>query len=266
MEIIVGEDVADAADLAGKAARGDTDVIVVVGGDGTVRLAVEATIGSGKPLAVIPAGSGNDFARNLGIPLDPADAVEVILAGHRRAIDLGRVSFPDGQTALFSTVAATGFDAAVTARAIDMRRPRGQSRYTIAALLELLALRSRHYQVRVDDHAVESDLIFAAIGNTTSYGGGMKITPAASITDGQLDVTLALTPPRMARWTIARVFPKVFSGKHIGSPNVRTMRGAEVELYCDPPALVSVDGDLVGQLPAVFEAVPHAIEVFAPAS
>ncbi len=231
-----------------------------------MRLAVEAIIGSGKPLAVIPAGSGNDFARNLGIPLEPADAVEVVLAGHRRPIDLGRVSFPDGQTALFSTVAATGFDAAVTARAIDMRRPRGQSRYTIAALLELLALRSRHYQVRVDDQAVESDLVFAAIGNTTSYGGGMKITPAASITDGQLDVTLALTPPRLARWTIARVFPKVFSGKHIDSPNVRTMRGEEVELYCDPPALVSVDGDLVGQLPAVFEAVPHAIEVFAPAS
>lgn len=266
VEIIVGEDIADAADLAGKAARGDTDVLVVVGGDGTVRLTVEATIGSGKPLAVIPAGSGNDFARNLGIPLEPADAVEVILAGHRRPIDLGRVSFPDGQTALFSTVAATGFDAAVTARAIDMRRPRGQSRYTIAALLELLALRSRHYQVRVDDQAVESDLIFAAIGNTTSYGGGMKITPQASITDGRLDVTLALTPPRLARWTIARVFPKVFSGKHIDSPNVRTMRGAEVELYCDPPALVSVDGDLVGELPAVFEAVPHAIEVFAPAS
>ncbi|ETA08230.1 diacylglycerol/lipid kinase family protein [Gordonia alkanivorans] len=264
VDIIVGEDMADAADLAGKAARGDTDVLAIAGGDGTIRLAVEASIGSGKPLAVIPAGSGNDFARNLHIPLDTAEAVQVILDGHRRPVDLGRVSFPDGRTALFATVAATGFDAAVTARAIDMRRPRGQSRYTIAALFELIALRSRHYQVRVDDDTVEADLIFAAIGNTTSYGGGMKITPKASVSDGQLDVTLAKIPPRFARPTLARVFPKVFAGTHVDHPLVQTMRGAEVELYCDPPALVSVDGDLVGELPAVFEAVPHAIEVFTP--
>ncbi|MBD0862822.1 YegS/Rv2252/BmrU family lipid kinase [Gordonia sp. zg691] len=264
VEVIVGEDIADAADLTGKAARGDTDVLVVVGGDGTVRLTVEASIGSGKPLAVIPAGSGNDFARNLGIPLGTAEAIEVILAGHRRPIDLGRVSFPDGQTALFSTVAATGFDAAVTARAMDIKWPRGQARYTIAAFLELIGLRSRHYQVRVDDECVESDLIFAAIGNTTSYGGGMQITPEASVSDGLLDISMAANPPRLPRWTIARVFPKVFSGKHIGHPLVTSMRGEEIELYCDPPALVSVDGDLVGALPAVFEAVPRAIEVFAP--
>ncbi|KAF0971282.1 MULTISPECIES: diacylglycerol/lipid kinase family protein [Gordonia] len=266
VEVIVGEDMADAADLAGKAARGDTDVLAVAGGDGTIRLAVEASIGSGKPLAVIPAGSGNDFARNLGIPLDTAEAVKVILGGHRQPVDLGRVSFPDGRTALFATVAATGFDAAVTARAIDMRWPRGQARYTIAALLELIALRSRHYQVRVDDETVEADLIFAAIGNTTSYGGGMRITPTASVSDGLLDVTLAKNPPRLARPTLAGVFPKVFTGKHVDHPLVQTMRGSEVELYCDPPALVSVDGDLVGELPAVFEAVPHAVEVFTPAA
>ena len=92
----------------------------------------------------------------------------------------------------------------------------------------------------------------------------MKITPQASITDGRLDVTLALNPPRLARWTIARVFPKVFSGKHIDSPNVRTMRGAEVELYCDPPADVSLDGDIVGSLPTVFDILPGAIEVYVP--
>ncbi|MEO9329585.1 diacylglycerol/lipid kinase family protein [Gordonia aurantiaca] len=265
VEVIVGEDIADAADLVGKAARGDTDVLVVAGGDGTIRLTVEAGIGTGKPLAVIPAGSGNDFARNLRIPLDTEAAVRVVLDGHREPVDLGRVSFPDGRTALFATVAATGFDASVTARANDMRWPKGQARYTLAALRELVGLRSRYYQVRVDDATVEDDLIFAAIGNTTSYGGGMRITPKASVSDGLLDVTLARTAPRMPRLTLARVFPKVFSGTHADHPLVRTLRGGEVELYSDPPAPVSVDGDLVGELPAVFEAVPRAIEVFTPA-
>ncbi|MDY6807876.1 MAG: YegS/Rv2252/BmrU family lipid kinase [Actinomycetota bacterium] len=264
-EIITGSDAQDAAERTGKAARGDTDGIVVVGGDGTIRLAVEATFGTHKPLGIVPAGSGNDVARNLDIPRDDVTAaVDIIATGHTRAIDLGRVTFPDGRGALFVTVAATGFDASVTARAIDMRWPKGQARYTLAALRELVGLPSYHYDVRVDDVEVDDDLVFAAIGNTTSYGGGMQITPRASMTDGLLDLTLAHHPERFARATVARVFPKVFGGTHVDHPMVRTMRGKQIELYCDPPALVSIDGDIVGELPAVFEAVPASAAVFAP--
>lgn len=264
-EIIVGADARDAAEQAGKAAGGDTDGIVVVGGDGTIRLAVEAAFGTDKPLGIVPAGSGNDVARNLGIPCDDViAAVDIVVTGHTRCIDLGRVTFPDGRTALFVTVAATGFDASVTARAIDMRRPKGQVRYTLAALRELVGLRSYHYDLRADDVEIDDDLVFAAIGNTTSYGGGMHITPRASMTDGLLDLTLAHHPDRFARATVARVFPKVFGGTHVDHPMVRTMRGAEIELYSDPPALVSIDGDIVGELPAVFEAVPGSTNVFAP--
>ncbi|MET9200559.1 YegS/Rv2252/BmrU family lipid kinase [Gordonia sp. NPDC003585] len=267
VEMLVGEDADEAADLAGKAARGATDALAVVGGDGTIRLAVEASIGTGTPLAIIPAGSGNDVARNLDIPLgSPAKAAEILLTGRRRTVDLGRVTFPDGHTALFTTVAATGFDASVTERAIAMSWPRGQARYTLAAMRELVGLRTRHYQVRVDDERSEGDVVFAAIGNTTSYGGGMQITPDASMSDGALDVTVGHRPPRFARTTVARVFPKVFSGEHVSHPMVRTLRGREIELYCDPPAAVSIDGDLVGELPAVFEVVPDAIEIYAPAA
>ncbi|MEE4025480.1 YegS/Rv2252/BmrU family lipid kinase [Gordonia sp. PKS22-38] len=263
--VVIGRDAQDAAEQAGKEARGDCDGIVVVGGDGTIRLAIEATFGTGKPLGIIPAGSGNDVARNLDIPRDDvAAAVEVIVAGRTRSVDLGRVTFPDGQCALFSTVAATGFDASVTARAVEMSWPNGQARYTLAALRELIGLRSRHYEIRVDDVEVDDDLVFAAIGNTTSYGGGMQITPAASMTDGLMDLTLGRRPSRLARLTVARVFPKVFSGRHVDHPMVRTMRGKEIELYCDPPALVSIDGDVVGELPAVFEVTPGAATFFAP--
>ncbi|GAB92783.1 diacylglycerol kinase [Gordonia rhizosphera] len=267
VELIIGQDAAEASDLAGKAARGDTDALVVVGGDGTLRLALEASFGTGKPLGIIPAGTGNDVARNLGIPLDDVPAaVAVIVAGHTRTIDLGRVTFPDGRSALFSTVAATGFDASVTARANEMSWPNGQARYTLAAAAELIGLKSRHYEVRVDDEKVDGDLVFAAIGNTKSYGGGMQITPGASMTDGLIDLTMAARAPHFARMTVAMVFPKVFSGRHVTHPTVSTMRGREIELYSDPTALVSIDGDLVGELPAVFEAVPHAAKVFAPVS
>lgn len=264
-ELIVGRDAAEATERAGKAARGDTDALAVVGGDGSIRLALEAAFGTGTPIGVIPAGSGNDVARNLDIPIEDVDAaVELISRGHTRTIDLGRVTFPDGRSELFSTVAATGFDASVTARAVGMSWPKGQSRYTLAALRELIGLRSRHYHVRVDDEELDDDLVFAAVGNTTSYGGGMLITPNASITDGLLDVTMASRPKRFARLTVAKVFPTVFTGRHLAHPMVRTMRGKEIELYCDPTALVSIDGDLVGALPAVFEVVPSSAEVFAP--
>lgn len=256
----------EAADLIGKAARTETEALIVIGGDGSFRLAVEAAFGTRTPVGLIPAGSGNDVARNLGIPLDDVRAAtSIVLAGHRRRIDLGRVTFPDGRSTLFSTVAATGFDASVTDRALKMSWPRGQARYTLAAARELIGLKSRHYHLRVDNKECERDLVFAAIGNTSSYGGGMRIAPDAAIDDGLLDVTVAAHPPSRARLTIASVFPKVFSGRHVEHPMVHTWRGREIELYCDPTALVSVDGDVIGELPAVFEVVPDAAEVFAPA-
>ncbi|MDL9936596.1 YegS/Rv2252/BmrU family lipid kinase [Gordonia sp. ABSL1-1] len=263
---LVGANADEAARMAADAAADANDALVVVGGDGTVRLAVQAAYGTGKPLAIIPAGSGNDVARNLGIPVDDvAGAVAAAIHGHRRTIDIGRLTFPDGRSELFTTIAATGFDAEVTARAIDMRWPRGQSRYTIAALRELIRLRSRHYQVRVDDEQFEHDLVFAAIGNTNSYGGGMLITPAADVSDGLLDITLAVRPSRFARMTLARVFPKVFTGAHVHHPMVHTLRGREIELYCDPPARVSVDGDLVGLLPITIDVLPASMDFFVPA-
>lgn len=266
VELLTGVDAADAADLARTACRGTTDVLLVVGGDGTVRLAVEAALRTDTPIGIIPAGTGNDVARNLDIPLDDVDAaIGVLTAGHTRTIDLGRVTFPGDRSVLFATVAATGFDASVTARALEMSWPTGQSRYIIATLRELVELRARHYAVRVDSTEIGGDLVFVAIGNTTSYGGGMQITPNASMTDGLLDVTMATRPARFPRLTTARVFPKVFSGRHVNHPMVRTLRGREIRLDCDPPALVSVDGDVVGRLPAVFEVVPRAATMVTPA-
>ncbi|MFW0789952.1 YegS/Rv2252/BmrU family lipid kinase [Gordonia sp. CPCC 205333] len=269
VEVLTGFDADDAERLAAEACRrDDIDALVAIGGDGSIRLALDAALATGakKPVGVIPAGTGNDLARALKIPIDDVPgAVSVIVGGRTTRIDLGRVTLGDGVTTTFVTVAATGFDAEVTARAVSMVWPRGQARYTLAALRELVGLKSRRYRIVVDGELeVDADVVFAAVGNTRSYGGGMLITPGASLTDGELDVTLASYQRRFGRITVARIFPRVFKGTHVEHPLVRTLRGAKIEIDSEPTALVSVDGDVIGSLPATLEALPSSVLVFTP--
>lgn len=266
VDVLTGIDAADAERLARRACeRDDVDALVVVGGDGSIRLALDAAIEAGgtTPVGVVPAGSGNDLARALQIPIDDVPgAVEVIVAGGTSRVDLARVMLGDGFATTFVTVAATGFDADVTARAVEMQWPRGQARYTLAAARELVGLQSRRYRIVVDgEEKLDADIVFAAVGNTQSYGGGMRITPGASLTDGLLDVTAAARSARFGRLTLARLFPRVYSGTHVDHDLVTTLRGRRIEISSEPAALVSVDGDVIGSLPAVFEAVPGAVSV-----
>lgn len=269
VEELIGSDADDAERLARDACeRGDVDALVAVGGDGSIRLALDATVGAGAhvPVGVIPAGTGNDLARALDVPSDDVEgAVSAIVGGRTTRIDLGKVTLGDGTSTTFVTVAATGFDADVTARAVAMRWPKGKARYTLGAVRELIGLAARRYRIVVDgEPKVDADVVFAAVGNTKSYGGGMLITPHASLSDGQLDVTLATNEARFGRLTVARIFPRVFSGTHVEHPSVQTLRGRTIEIDSDPPALVSVDGDVIGRLPATFETLPSAVEVLVP--
>ncbi|GED96182.1 diacylglycerol/lipid kinase family protein [Gordonia crocea] len=269
--ILVGADLADAERLAAQAVADDTvEALVAVGGDGSIRLALEAAAGSSTPVGIIPAGTANDLARTLGVPLrDLPAAVGIIVDGHTAPIDLGRARLAgadgDPAEALFVTVAATGFDADVTDRANHMRWPRGKARYLVAAVAEVARLAPRRFTVRVDgDTVVDGDVIFTAIGNTRSYGGGMLITPDADLHDGLLDATIATKVPGVGRMTLLRLLPTVFSGKHVEQEMVRTARGSRIEVDSTPPALVSVDGDIVGRLPATFETIPDAVRVLVP--
>lgn len=272
VEVLAGTDLADAQRLAAGAVADDSvEALVAVGGDGTIRLVLEAASGSTTPVGIIPAGTGNDLARTLRVPTgDITSAVDIIVDGQMRAMDLGRVRFgldTDAQRdeALFVTVVATGFDADVTDRANKMSWPRGQARYLVAAIAEIAKLRARHFTVHVDgEPLVDGDALFAAIGNTKSYGGGMLITPNADIHDGLLDVTVATMAPSVGRMTLLRLLPTVFRGTHVEHHLVHTGRGAAVTVASDPPALVSVDGDLVGHLPATFDTLPGAAHILMP--
>ncbi|MET0354519.1 MAG: YegS/Rv2252/BmrU family lipid kinase [Plantibacter flavus] len=238
------------------------DALVVVGGDGMVSLAVEAVRDSGLPFGVVPSGTGNDIARGLGIPLgDPAAAIASLLRaleGGPRVIDAGTVT--DGErTTWFVGAVSAGFDALVNERANRMRRPRGRSRYTIAILRELLALRPRRYELTVDGTPETVDAVLLAVANNTSIGGGMLIAPQADLADGRFD--LFIVAP-VSRFRFLRLFPKVFSGAHTGLDIVRLSPVRSVSIAADSITAYA-DGERVGSLPVTIDVVPGALRVLA---
>src|SRR6185437_5944241 len=163
-----------------------------------------AVAGTSTPLGVVPAGTGNDQAREHGWPRkSPEDAVDVIVEGETKRIDLGRVETADGQVRLFGSVLASGFDSLVSDRTNRMRWPHGRARYNVAMLAEFAYLRPLPFVLTfADGSVIERELLLAAVGNTQSYGGGMRIAPGADPSDGVLDVTVVAAAPR--RTVLAR--------------------------------------------------------------
>ena len=234
------------------------DAVVCAGGDGLVCVVLQALAGIGVPLGLVPGGTGNDLARELGVPQeDPIAAADIVLNGSARSIDLGEVQGP----VRFATVAGTGFDARVALRANRMRYPRGPLRYTVAALAELARGLAVPYRIELDDSAVvETEAIMVAVGNTRSYGGGMLICPDAVVDDGLLDLTVV---GAMSRREMLRMLPALSSGRRIDHPAVRQYRAAEITLTA-PGAPVTADGDPAGALPARFRALPGVQAVIVP--
>jgi diacylglycerol kinase (ATP) len=254
---LVGRDVEESRELARQAVEGGAAGLVVVGGDGMIHLGLQAAGGTDVPFGVIPAGSGNDFARALGIPLADAEAAaDVVAAAHERKIDLGRA----GGT-WFGCVVAAGFDARVNDRANRMRWPRGRMRYNIAMLAELGVFRPIRYRMELDGEEWFTDAMLVTIGNAPSYGGGMKVTPDAELDDELLDV-MVVKP--ISKMRLLMVFPKVYSGAHVRLPYVEVRRARRVHVEADS-ITAYVDGERLGPLPQTFEAVPAALRVFVPA-
>ena len=236
-------------------------VLVVVGGDGMVSLGVNLLAESPVALGVVPAGTGNDFARAIGLPVGDIGAsirqLVSALETEPTAIDLARITHGEGVT-WYAAVLSGGFDAIVNERANRMRRPRGKSRYTIALLLELVKLRPRHYKLTLDGEKFEVDANLVAVANGESLGGGMRICPDASLHDGLLDVAW-LAP--VSRRRFLQLFPKVFRGEHVDEPEVTIRRSKHVHL--DSPDIVAyADGERVGPLPVDIVSVPAAVRVY----
>ena len=258
---VSGDSYPQARDRARDAVAGGVDTVVVVGGDGMVHLGVNLCAGTSTRLAVVAAGTGNDFARNLRLPVhDARAAVGLLSSGQTRSIDVGRVRQDVAGEAWFGGVLGAGFDAVVTARAHRMRWPRGQMRYNLAVLRELPVFRPIPYAVELDGRRIETRAMLVAVANTTSFGGGMRVCPGADVTDGYLDVMIvhALSIP-----SFLRVFPKVYSGTHTTHPAVEMHRARRVRLEASG-IHSQADGELFADLPIDAEVVPGALRVVTP--
>ncbi|NHA68350.1 diacylglycerol/lipid kinase family protein [Phycicoccus flavus] len=264
-----GADVHDlsAADAAGALARAraavadrSVDALVVVGGDGMVHLGASVCAGTDVPLGIVAAGTGNDIARELGLPVrDPAAAVERVLAGRTRAVDAVRSVGGPGEPRWFVGVLAAGFDAVVNERANRWRWPTGATRYTLAVLRELPVFRPIPYVLTLDGVRHVTDAMLVAVGNGPAYGGGMRVTPDASFDDGLLDV---LVLHRLPVPEFLRVFPSVFRGEHVHHPAVEVLRAREVRL--EARGIVAyADGERFAPLPLDLRVVPGALHVLA---
>ncbi|MFD0419237.1 diacylglycerol kinase [Streptomyces sp. NPDC127108] len=258
---VIGEDAGDALRRARTAVDGGTGALIAVGGDGMASLALQAVAGTRTPLGVIAVGTGNDFARALGLPVrEPAAAGALVATALKeeriRDVDLGRV----GAT-WFGTVLASGFDSRVNDRGNRMRWPTGRFKYDLAVLAELAAFKPVPYRVTLDDGAVhEVDATLVAIGNGTSYGGGMRICAGADMSDGLFDVTIV---GDCSRSTLLKVFPRVYKGTHLDHPKVTVHRAATVRIEAAGTTGYA-DGERLGELPLTATCVPGAVRVLGP--
>ena len=263
--VISGGSAAESTDLLRTALRLGTDAVVVAGGDGTVHLAIQELAGTGIPLGIVPAGTGNEIGAMLGLrELDVAGAAEIIAKGGTRVIDLGRATRADGTSSYFGSVLASGFDSKVNDRANAMRWPRGSSRYDIAILVEFLTLAGMPYEVELEleggaRERVAGDLVMATVGNGRTYGGGIPICPDADPADGLLDVVLVRPAGRLR---LLRLLPRVYKGTHAGVAEVSMRRVRSVRLSARGVTAYA-DGDPIGALPLTIDVVPQSLTVFA---
>ncbi|MBP2325680.1 diacylglycerol kinase (ATP) [Kibdelosporangium banguiense] len=237
-----------------------TEAVVVLGGDGAAHAAVQACAETETVLAIVPAGTGNDLARALGLPKDPVEAARVVatgLAGDRRKrIDLGKVE----GGGWFATVLCAGFDSAVNERVNRMSWPWGPRRYDIAIVAELAALKQARLIVRTESETLELAANSVAIGNTPYYGGGIPVCPKADPADGTLDVTVV---GKASRRDLVRILPSLRTGAHIDHPAVSTLRAKSVSVAADGGWIGYADGERVGPLPLEIRCAPGAINVIA---
>lgn len=230
---------------------GDIGRLVIVGGDGLISHALEALVDTDITVGIVPSGTGNDFARGLGIRHSVRERRQAIL-GLASPVDV--IASDDHRYA--ASVVTAGFSGRVTARANPMRFPPGQSKYTVATLLEAARLEPVRVRFRTPDQDFELDTSFFAVGNTRYFGGGMAICPDADPADGQLDLTIVA---KVSPVSLLRVMPLVFAGRHVRHRDVTTVRTPWIEIETDEP--LWADGEPFGSAPVRLRAKPGALQI-----
>jgi diacylglycerol kinase (ATP) len=249
----------DLVRIAAESSRAGYDRVVVCGGDGTVNLAIREFDLAKGTLGVIPTGSGDDFAKVMGIPRNIRRACDVVIGGTVREVD---VALANGLRYL--GVAGLGFDSEVADFANrNVRFLRGSAVYLYAIFRVLPRFTPRPVCIRTEDGIRNENIMFAAIGNTRQYGGGIRITPDAVIDDGLLDICIVHQTTRME---LLKTLPKAYTGAHVKSAFVEMGRGKSFEFSSDTAMAVYADGEPLTRTPVVFGLAGERLRVLTPNS
>lgn len=261
-EVHYTEAIGEATRLAREAVERGGENVIAAGGDGTLNEVINgiAQRPDAVRLGLLPLGTGNDFARMLDLPDKLEKCIEVILAGQVRAVDLVRVT--SDQVRYFVNVSAGGFSGTVNEKmTLEIKHSWGALAYLRCAAEALPELEAYRTQVVLDDAtAQEFELYNVVVANGRFVAGGTAIAPEAEIDDGLLDIVLI---PKREAGDIALVVADIALGKHLENENVIFRRAAKVAFHSEPGMWFNVDGELVGNEPAVFEVLPRALQFFA---
>jgi YegS/Rv2252/BmrU family lipid kinase len=255
--------------LAAEAVQGGAERLVVVGGDGTVNEVVNGIVGAqGVELAVIPRGTGWDFARTYGIPRDLDGAIDVALRGTIRAVDVGGVTYRawsgEERQSFFANVASAGISGAIAQRANQSSKALGgKISYYWSTLAVFAGWQIGEMSVAVDDETRSGRMIDAMVCNGRFVGGGMMMCPEAEPDDGMFDVMLI---GDVTKRDLLFVLPKTYRGKHLPHPRLEILRGRAVTVEADEPLPIELDGEQPGTTPARFEIRPKALRLRAPSA
>jgi diacylglycerol kinase (ATP) len=248
----------DAYELAREAATSGSDLVVAWGGDGTVNEAARALVHADVPLAIVPAGSGNGLASDLGVPFDPREALRIAATGRTTRIDAGQVD-----ECLFFNIAGIGVDAVIAARFAQRgMQERGLVAYLQLSSAELLRYRCERYQLTIDGESSERRALLVAIANGRQYGNRLLIAPGARLDDGLFEVVIV---EDLSLLQIAWRLPSLFRGTLAGSPGI-TMRAARtVRIGAEGPIPFHVDGEpRMGHRELTIRMHPLALTIRAP--
>lgn len=260
-----------AVSLAENAAREGADVLVAVGGDGTVNEVVAGLLASGRAgacaLAVMPSGTGGDFRRTAGFPRDPGALVDYLQSSERRPVDAGLLEFVDAngqqRSRPFVNIASLGISGLVDRYVNSSSKALGgTASFLLGSLRGMLAYRNLPMQVRVDGMPFwEGPTNLVAIANGQFFGGGMRVAPGALLDDGAFDVVVFedLTKPEFVALSAV-----IYEGRHVGRPKVRITRGTRVEVTAIGDALIDLDGEAVGRAPVKATMLQGALTALLP--
>jgi len=256
------------AELAREAALDGAELLVVVGGDGSVNEVVNGLAGLGRQpeVAVVPRGTGWDFSRTFGIPRTIDDAVQIALQGDVRTIDLGRASYRawDGSdaTAWFANVASAGMSGAIAKRANETTKALGgKASYLWATFAVFSGWEATEIEVAVDGERRAGPMFDVVIANGRFFGGGLEICPEAEPDDGLFDV---LTIGDVTKRDLVQTMPKMYRGTHLPHPKAELLRGSSVTVTSETPLPIELDGEQPGTTPVTFEVTAGALRLRVP--